>query len=145
MRKKYKKRSSRKTGGGFKPVIILFMIFSLCLLMVWKANKVKDYYARTKNLEDVKSRLISENSGLRASLMDIKSLSAVGKIVTRRFGLTQKVSGRLQVKDPVVPSRVEDRTDFVNMDVVADAIEDAVFRAGKVTAEEQKKSKDNPR
>lgn len=120
-----------------KPAAIILLVFSLSLLMIWKANKVKEYYGESKKLEKAKKSLISENSELRAYLMDLKSLSAVGKIVTRR-GLTQKVSGRIRVLDPAPPIKFEDRRNFVDVDAVADAIEDAVFRSGRVTAEEGK-------
>ncbi len=120
-----------------KPAAIILLIFSLSLLMIWKANKVKEYYAESKKLEKAKKSLISENSELKTYLMDLKSLTAVGKIAARR-GLTQNISGRIRVPDPAPPVKFEDRRNFVDVDAVADAIEDAVFRSSKVTAEEGK-------
>ena len=96
MRKK--SRKNQKKGGirVFKPGLIVTLIFALGLLMIWKSNKVKDYYSEIKNLEKSRDELISENSGLKAELMDLKSITRVGTIV-KKYGMTQNVAERLTI------------------------------------------------
>lgn len=135
MRKK--SRRKQKKGGirVFKPGLFVTFIFALGLLMIWKSNKVKDYYSEIKNLEKSRDELISENSGLKAELMDMKSITRVGTIV-KKYGLTQNVAERLTIKIPMVKDVRGNRKFFVDMDIFADWLEEAVFRSGRINAQD---------
>jgi len=134
MRKK--SRRKQKKGGirVFKPGLIVTLIFALGLLMIWKSNKVKDYYSEIKNLEKSRDELISENSGLKAELMDLKSITRVGTIV-KKYGLTQNVAERLTIKIPMVRDVKGSRKFFVDTDIFADWLEEAVFKSGRINAQ----------
>ena len=116
------------------PVVTL----SLCLVWIWKADMVKAYYSKMKNLEAEKKELINEISGNTTILAELKSLSEIEKVVTARFGLTQKVMGRIIISDPVKSKKSETKSYLVEHPGVYDWIEDAVFGAGKVSAEPQR-------
>jgi hypothetical protein len=103
--------------------------------MIWKSNKVKDYYSTTKKLEKFKGELISEISEYKAELMDLKSITRVGEVV-KKYGLTQNVSERLKIEIPAIEDKKHDRMSFVNMDIFAEWLEEAVFRSGKINARE---------
>lgn len=135
MPKKYKSKSRKERTLGLKPGLIITLIFALGLLMIWKSNKVKDYYSEIKNLEKARNELISENSEYRAELMDLKSISRVGAIV-KRFGLTPDVSERLTIKIPMSRDVKGSKKFFVDMDRFADWLEDAVFRSGQINAKD---------
>ena len=118
-----------------KPGIFVILVFALGLLMIWKSNKVKDYYSTTKKLEKFKGELISEISECKAELMDLKSITRVGEVV-KKYGLTQNVSERLKIEIPAIEYNDYDRKLFVNMDMFAEWLEEAVFRSGKINARE---------
>jgi len=135
MRKKSRKKQKKGRFGVIKPGLVVTLIFALGLLMIWKSNKVKDYYSEIKNLEKSRDELKSENSGLKAELMDLKSITRVGTIV-KKYGLTQNVAERLTIKIPMVKDVRGDRKFFVDMDIFADWLEEAVFRSGKINAQD---------
>jgi cell division protein FtsL len=136
MPKKYRRNFSRGKRPVLKPGIIITLIFALGLLLIWKSYKVKDYYAKTKDMEKLKSELTSEIDELKANLMDLKSISRVGEEV-KRYGLTQNVSGRLNIEIPMVKDSARNRKAFVDMDQVADWLEEAVFKSGQINAKEK--------
>jgi hypothetical protein len=137
MRKKYKRKTKKNRGmPGLKPGAIVTLIFALSLLMIWKSNMVKDYYSNIKSLEKSRDEIIAENSELKAELMDLKSITRVGNIV-KRYGLTQNVSERLTIKIPMTGDAKDSRKLFVDMDMFADWLEEAVFRSGQINAREQ--------
>lgn len=140
MRKKYRKKTKTGRAPGLKPGLIFTLIFALGLLMIWKSNRVKDYYSDIKRLEKTRDELISENSESRAVLMDLKSITRVGAIV-KKYGLTQNVSERLTIKVPKVRDVEGSRKFFVNMDIFADWLEEAVFKSGQINAQERGKKK----
>ena len=119
------------------PVLAL----TLALAWIWKANKVKEYYSDMKTLEETKNSLLFENSRSRTELAELKSLMAVDKAVTHRLNLTQKVSARIFLEDPVKSVRAGKKYDFVDMDDVTDWLEGEVIRSGKVTAKEREDKK----
>jgi hypothetical protein len=114
-------------------------ILALSLLWVWKSNQVKDYYAGMKRLETVRENLITENTRLYVNLQDLKSLSAVDKVVREKFGLTQNVAQRLLLTDPVTKNRQPNRLELVgDSKDLPDWIDNAVFGSGRVRAESEK-------
>jgi cell division protein FtsL len=135
MPKKYRKGSKSGKRSILKPGIFIILVFALGLLMIWKSNKVKDYYSTTKKLEKFKGELISEISEYKAELMDLKSITRVGEVV-KKYGLTQNVSERLKIEIPAIEDKKHDRMSFVNMDIFAEWLEEAVFRSGKINARE---------
>ncbi|UCC80332.1 MAG: hypothetical protein JSW64_02940 [Candidatus Zixiibacteriota bacterium] len=136
MPKKYRNRSKSGKMPVLKPGILIILVFSLGLLMIWKSNKVKDYYSETRDLEKLKGELISEISGYRAELMDLKSITRVGE-AAKRYGLTQNVSERLKIEIPAFEKDEDNRRLFVNADAFAEWLEDAVFRSGKINAQDR--------
>jgi hypothetical protein len=136
MPKKYRKKSKSGKSPVARPGIIIVLIFVLGLMMIWKSNRVKDYYSQTRDLENLKSELISEISGYRAEVMELKSISRIGEAAAKH-GLTQNVSGRLKIKIPVHKRNENHKELFVDMDEFADWLEDAVFRSGKINARER--------
>ena len=136
MPKKYKKKSQPGKRPVLKPGILIILIFTLGLLMIWKSNKVKDYYSKTRDLEKSKGELISEISEYKAELMDLKSITQVGEVV-KKYGLTQNVSERLKIEIPAIEKVGDTRRLFVNVDLFADWLEEAVFRSGKINARER--------
>jgi hypothetical protein len=145
MRKKYNRKSKlrKRKSSALKPGFYVIIIFALGLLMIWKSNKVKDDYSKTKKLEKAKNELIAEISEYRAELMDLKSISHVGKVV-RKYGLTQNVAERLTIEIPRDKGMEYDRKLLVDMDSFADWLEEAVLRSGKVNAGEQKEKVNKP-
>jgi hypothetical protein len=131
------RQKRRKAGPGKGVILITFVMLTLSLLWVWKADKVKEYYSRMKALEESKKALVAENAKLRTDLMDLKSLSAVDKAVSGKFGLTQKVMGRIFLNDPVERGDWVKAVDFVDLDNVTEWLEEAVVKSGKVTAKER--------
>jgi hypothetical protein len=140
MRKGYRRNRPQSRRGGFFGVI-LFLVLLLSLAWIWKADKVKEYYSTMKNLEDIKKSSITENSHLKSSLTELKSLTSVNKVITERFGLTQNVSARVFLQDPVRSAGHTGKFHLVDMQEVTDWLERAVFKSGHVTAEEQQNSK----
>ncbi len=133
------RRSKKKKAGSSKGSLLFFgplLALGLALAWIWKANKVKEYYSDMKALEESKKALLFEISQSRNQLADLKSLTTVDKIVTRGMNLTQKVSARIFLEDPVKFSPAGKRSDFVDMDDVTDWLESEAVRAGKVTAKE---------
>jgi hypothetical protein len=118
----------------------VIVVMSLSIAWVWKSNQVKEYYAQMKRLETDKTNMITENMQIRASLMDLKSISHVDEIVTRDFGLTQNVSQRRFLQDPVIKDKIESKLAFASEDKIPDWLEDAVVGSGRVRAETQKKN-----
>jgi len=140
MRKGYRRRRP-KTGRGGLLGIIPILVLLLSLAWIWKADKVKEYYSTMKNLEDREKSLATENSRLKGELTELKSLTNVNKVVTKRFGLTQNVSSRVFLQDPIKPAGRVSRFHLVDMQEITDWLERAVFKSGHVTAEEQKNMK----
>ena len=134
------KKSRKKTETGKKPVLkpglLIISVFALGLLMIWKSNKVKDYYSKTRDLEKAKGELVSEISEYKAELMDLKSITQVGEVV-KKYGLTQNVSERLKIEIPANERNGDTRRLFVNVDLFAEWLEEAVFRSGKINARER--------
>lgn len=121
-------------AAGLIPLVVL----SLALLWIWKSNEVKAYYATMKKLELEKVGLIAENARLNGQLMDLKSISAIDKIV-EQFGLTQNVARRIIISDPVPPEKTDNKLVFVsNKADFTDWLEDVVSNSGKVLAEPRK-------
>jgi hypothetical protein len=118
----------------------VIVVMSLCIAWVWKSNQVKEYYAQMKRLETDKTNMITENMQIRASLMDLKSITRIGEIVTKDFGLTQNVSHRQFLQDPVIKDKIESKLVFASEDKIPDWLEDAVVGSGRVRAETQKKN-----
>lgn len=137
------KRKRRKSSRRIVVLIALAMgILALALVWVWKSNQVKDYYAEVKRLATERQDFIAENMRIRASLLDLKSLSAINKVVTQRFGLTQNVSQRIFISDPVAPEKKQSRPDFVgDMKDAPDWLDNAIFGSGRIRAESEKETK----
>ena len=114
------------------------MVLGLALAWVWKSNQVKDHYKLVKKLETQRADLISENMRLRAELTDLKSLSQINSVVTKRFGLTQNVSERIFLTDPVTPVKNRSKTEFAGDIDMPDWLETAVTGSGRVRAEPAK-------
>ena len=110
---------------------------TLALAWVWKSNQVKEYYSIMRKLETEKMNLISENTRLRANLMDLKSLSQVDLVVTTKFGLTQDVSRRIFFDDPVKTEK-KNRANFAAEPEIPGWLEDAVIGSGRVRAESRR-------
>jgi hypothetical protein len=140
MRKGYRRKRPENRRGGLLG-IILFLVLLLSLAWIWKADKVKEYYSTMKNLEDRKKSSMTENSHLKGKLTELKSLTSVNKVVTERFGLTQNVSGRVFLQDPIRSAGHVGKFHLVDMQEVTDWLERAVFKSGHVTAEEQQNIK----
>jgi hypothetical protein len=138
------RRYKRKKRGGSKRIVILIAlamgVLALALAWVWKSNQVKEYYATMKRRETERNDIIAENMHLRAKLLDLKSLSSINKVVTKRFGLTQNVSQRIFISDPVKQDRRPNTLDLVgDLKDVPDWIDNAVFNAGRIRAESEKR------
>jgi hypothetical protein len=131
-----KRRSNYKRIAALTCIPLFFL--ALALAWVWKADQVKESYSIMKGLETEKTNLISENMRLRADLLDLKSLSRVSAIATARFGLTQNVSSRIFINDPVAPER-KDRAKFAAAVEAPGWLDDAVIGSGRVRAEPGKK------
>ena len=84
--------------------------------------------------------MITENMRLRAGLMDLKSISHINAIATEELGLTQEVSQRIFLADPVEPEKIESRTQFVIDTEIPDWLENAIVGSGRVRAESRKDS-----
>jgi regulator of replication initiation timing len=118
--------------------LIPAVMLGLALSWVWKSNQVKDYYKQMKKLETERANLISENMRLRAELTDLKSLSHINAIVTREFGLTQNVSERIFLADPVAPEKKQSKIEFAAEMDMPDWLETAVIGSGRIRAEQPK-------
>ncbi len=140
MRKSYKRRRPEKRRGGLL-VIIPILVLLLSLAWIWKADKVKEYYSTMKNLQVRKKALTTDNSHLKGKLTELKSLTNVNNVVTRRYGLTQNVSSRTFLRDPIKPAGRMSKFHLVDMQEITDWLEQAVFKSGHITAEEQKNMK----
>ncbi len=116
-------------------IMVPILALVICIVWIWKADMVKAYYSKMKNLEAERDELVNEISGRRAILSELKSWTEIEKVVTVRFGLTQKVMDRIIISDPVKARKVEPKSMYVDKTGVYDWIEDAVFGAGKVLAE----------
>jgi hypothetical protein len=121
-------------------VSVPIFVLILSLAWIWKSNQVKENYAAMKKLETQKTNLIAENLRLRAGLMDLKSLSEINKVVTTLFGLTQNVSARLFLSDPVDPEKKYDKINFAVEKDIPDWLETAVTGSDHVKAETPKES-----
>jgi hypothetical protein len=120
---------------SFVPLLVL----ALALLWIWKSNEVKAYYATKKKLETEKVGMIAENARLRGQLMDLKSISAIDKIVTEQFGLTQNVARRIIITDPVPTEKTDDKLNFASTKPdLTDWLEDIVANSSKVMADSPK-------
>lgn len=109
----------------------------LSLIWVWKADMVKEYYSRMKNLEEKKNVLQRENARLSGELSDLKSLTRVDRVVTERFGLTQNVDDRKTIVDPVKSRSVSERFLLVDTEGITDWLESAVFQSNSISAKER--------
>lgn len=104
--------------------------------MVWKSNQVKDYYARMRRLEIERGNYIAENARLHANLLELKSIASIHKVVTEQFGLTQNVSQRIFLTDPVAAKKKQDKSYLVVKDNgIPEWIDNSVFGSGRVRAE----------
>jgi hypothetical protein len=132
------KRKRRGSRRAFKLIAVALSILMLALVWVWKSNQVKDFYARMKKVETERKDLVAENMRLRGTLLDLKSLSAMGKFA-REFGLTQNVSRRIFLSDPVQQEKKPGKFDFANeTEVVPDWLDNAISGSGRVRAESDK-------
>ena len=121
--------------GSAVPLLIL----ALALLWIWKSNEVKACYSTKKKLEAEKAVIIAENARLKGQLMDLKSISAIDKIVTEQFGLTQNVARRIIITDPVPIEKVDNKLNFAsNKPDLTDWLEDIVANSSKVMADSPK-------
>jgi len=136
----YKRRNRRNYRRLFTIVSVPIFVLILSLAWIWKSNQVKENYAAMKKLETQKTNLIAENLRLRAGLMDLKSLSEINKVVTTLFGLTQNVSARLFLSDPVDPEKKYDKINFAVEKDIPDWLETAVTGSDHVKAETPKES-----
>jgi hypothetical protein len=93
MPKRYKRKLRKGGTPGLKPGLIITLIFALGLLMIWKSNRVKDYYSEIKNLEKTRDKLISENSEFNAELMDLKSITRGKQEIFRGYGYVRRLAG----------------------------------------------------
>jgi hypothetical protein len=118
--------------------IVPLMVMGLALTWVWKSNQVKEYYLKMRKLENQRSDLVSENMRLRADLMDLKSLSRIDDLVTREFGLTQNVSQRIFLLDPVRGEKKPGSLEFVGDMEIPGWIETAIIGSGGVMADSPK-------
>lgn len=139
MRKEYRRRKRgtirRVVVGSSVPLLIL----ALALLWIWKSNEVKAYYSTKKALEAEEAGMIAENARLRGQLMDLKSISAIDKIVTEQFGLTQNVARRIIITDPVPTEKIDNKLNFAgNRPDFTDWLEDIVVNSSKVMADSPK-------
>jgi hypothetical protein len=117
---------------------VVVMVMALSIAWVWKSNQVKEYYSMMKRLETDKTNMIAENTQLRAALMDMKSITRINEIVTKDFGLTQNVSQRMFLSDPVSREKVESKLNFAVETDIPDWLENAVVGSGRVRAETRK-------
>jgi hypothetical protein len=133
-------RGSRKKKRNVRRIVVIALIpiipLGLALTWVWKSNQIKDHYKHLKKLETERANLISENMRLRTELTDLKSLSRVNAVVTREFGLTQNVSERIFLADPVKREKKPGKLEFAGDMVVPDWLETAVVGSGRILAEE---------
>jgi len=135
-----KKRNAKKNGGGVKLGFVLFLLLALSLTSIWKADMVKEYYGRMKQLETEKRELISKNDMLRMELADVKSLKQIGK-AAEQYGLTQEVAKRIFLNDPVKIEPSVDKREYAISDDFIDGMEKIVFRSGKANAANRKANK----
>lgn len=133
MPKKYKRKRERSFGRRLL-IIGPLIVLGLSLAWIWKANRVKEYYANMKTLEETRKAIRFEIAQSKNELSKLKSLTSVDSAVTAQLRLTQNVSARIFLDDPVRPSRGGKKYDFVDMDEVADWLESEAVRAGKAAA-----------
>ncbi len=133
-------RGSRKKKGNLRRIIVIALIpivpLGLALTWVWKSNQIKDHYRRLKKLEIERANLISENMRVRTELTDLKSLTHINAVVTREFGLTQNVSERIFLADPVKRENKPSKHEFAGDLNVPNWLETAVVGSGGIRAEE---------
>ena len=135
MQRGYKRKRRGRSRRAIKFIAVAMGVLVLALSWVWKSNQVKDYYARMRKFETEKKDLIAENMRLRGGLMDLKSLSEVGK-VARQFGLTQNVARRIFLSDPVKREKTPGKFGFASdNEVVPDWLDNAISGSGRVRAE----------
>jgi hypothetical protein len=134
-------RQRPKSGPGRLLGIIPILVLMLSLAWIWKADMVKEYYSTMKDFEAREKTLMTENAHLKGELTELKSLTNVNNVVTKRFGLTQNVSSRVFLQDPIKPAGRMSKFHLVDMQEITDWLERAVFKSGHVTAEEQKNMK----
>ncbi len=142
MQRGYKRKRRSGSARGAKLFAVAMGILALALLWVWKSNQVKENYAQMKRLETERANLIAENTRLKANLQDLKSISAINRVVTRKFGLTQNVSQRIFLLDPVNSDEKPGKLELVgDTKDLPDWIDNAVFGSGRVRAESEKDNK----
>ena len=129
-------KNSRKKRHTFKLGSLLCLFLFLCLVWIWKANKVGAYYHRLGVLEKEKRALATENAQHEARLAELKSIENVHYVVSIRFGLTQEVSERVFLIDPVHARPIDRSTQFVDDFKIPDWIEEAVFGTDAVYAKQ---------
>ncbi len=140
MRRGYRRRKRGTIRRILAVIFVPMIVFSLALLWIWKANKVKEYYAEVRRLQTEKVGMIAENSRLKGQLMDLKSISAIDKVVTEQFGLTQNVARRITLTDPVAAEpKKETKLNFASDEIdLLDRVEEAVVTQGKALADPKK-------
>jgi hypothetical protein len=138
MPKGYKRKHRKNPKRLIAISIIPLMILGLALLWVWKSNMVKEYSAAAKKLETDRGNLVAENMRIRADLLDIKSISQINSVVTKEYGLTQNVSKRIFLSDPVPHEKGDSKINFVGNNDIPDWLETAVMGSGSVRAESEK-------
>jgi hypothetical protein len=139
MQRGYKRKRRKSSRLAPKLIAIAMGVLLLALAWVWKSNQVKDYYAGVRKLETQRKDLMAENMSLKASLLDLKSLSEVSKVMAE-YGLTQNVSQRIFLSDPVTPEKKPSKLEFVDdMNNVSDLLDNAISGSGRVRAEPENK------
>ncbi len=137
MQKRYKRRRRNSPKRILVLIAIVLGILSLAFVLVWKSNQVKDYYAKMRRLEIERGNYIAENAALHAKLLELKSIASIHKVVTRQFGLTQNVSQRIFLTDPVAGNKKRANNEMVLYDKgIPDWIDNSVFGSGRVRAEQ---------
>jgi hypothetical protein len=140
MHKGYRRIRHNRSRRSAKLLAAAIGVLALSLLWVWKSNQVKENYAQMKRLETERGNLISENMKLKSNLQEIKSLSAINKIVTEKYGLTHNVSRRIFLTDPVMTAQQPNKLNLVgDMRDLPDWIDNSIFGSGRVRAESENK------
>jgi hypothetical protein len=134
-----KSKRSKNRGFTFKFILVAVLFLAVCLGSIWKTDLVKSNYRAMIDLEKAKKDIIAENTRMKADLQDRKSLSSIDNVVTKRFGLTQNVSSRLYLEDPVKRDNIPDPKYFVDIDKLVETAEDMMFGAGQANAKTNKK------
>jgi hypothetical protein len=137
MQRGYKRKRRKSSRLAPKLIAIALGVLMLALVWVWKSNQVKEYYSGVKRLETQRKDLMAENMRIRANLLDLKSISEISKVMAD-YGLTQNVSQRIFLSDPVAPEKKPSKLEFVDdMNNVSDLLDNAISGSGRVRAEQE--------